>query len=123
METGFTSTLMPIRALNFSRISDSVLYWLQPSLHSTKSVHMSFPSTWSIMSLIFAGSARNTAQQLVDLAGENIDALDLDHIVGSAENRIDPRVSAPAGTITGDKPCEVVRTVADERRALPSAKL
>ena len=68
--------------------------------------------------LVLARDARDVAQHVLDLAGVNVDALDLDHVVATADQDVDARERRAAGAFAGHDARQVVRAVADQRRAL-----
>ena len=70
------------------------------------------------MDLVLARHVREHLQDLLDLAREEIDALDLHHIVRAALDRVDARETAAAGAVARQDAREVMRAEADERRAL-----
>ena len=69
--------------------------------------------------LVLTGCSLDILQAVLDLARENVDALDFDHVVGPAEDDVDPgqRSAAGAGDVVGDDPGQIVGPVADQRRA------
>ena len=70
--------------------------------------------------LILGRRAVGKLQHLLDLGGEHIAALHLDHVVGAARQDVDTRVMTAelALAVAGDDARQVMRTVADKRRAL-----
>ena len=68
--------------------------------------------------LVLAGEFGEGSQDLFDLLGEYIDALDLHHVVASACDHIDAGELASARALARNDPGKVVSAETDERRAL-----
>ena len=68
--------------------------------------------------LVFARCAVNFFEEFVNLAGEYIDSLYLNHIVGASDYGIDTRVGGSARTFPGKSARQVMCAVADERGSL-----
>ena len=68
--------------------------------------------------LVFARDLGEGLEDLLDLAREEVDALDLDHVVRAALDRVEARELAAARAVARQDAREVVRAEADERRAL-----
>ena len=70
--------------------------------------------------LVLARRAVGGGDNLLHLGGEEVAALHLEHVVGTARQRVDARMCAAvrAGAVAGNDAREVVRAIADERRTL-----
>ena len=68
--------------------------------------------------LVFAGKLGEEAEDFLDLLREDVDALDLHHVVAAPGDDVDAREPAAAGAGAGDDPREVVGAEADEGRPL-----
>ena len=67
--------------------------------------------------LVLAGQFGECSQDLFDLFGEYIDALDLHHVVTSSGDRVDAGEFAAAGALAGNDPGQVVCAETNERSA------
>ena len=67
--------------------------------------------------LVFAAHALHIAQGFVDLSRENVHALHLHHIVGATQDHAHARIRAAARAFSGNGAGQIVRAIADERRA------
>ena len=53
--------------------------------------------------LVFAAGPFDVPQKLVDLAGEDVDPLDLYHVVGAANQGVDAGIGTAAGAVARQK--------------------
>ena len=68
--------------------------------------------------LVLARELREQFEHLLDLLGEDVDAMNLHHVVAAPHDMPDPRMLVmAAGALAADNAAQVMRAEADERRA------